>query len=89
MTIETPTLTWAEHSWGCHPEDTVAPADAPIYAPEPEPCWHCATTTTLGCRCERCRDTTDTVGPVYHCTTCGRWWAYFDVVHIDLGVGSA
>lgn len=68
-----------EHFKGCHPEHEHSPRNAtPPDPQEAEECWHCATPTTRGCDCYECWDSADDVPPdaVYHCSTCGRWWAY-------------
>lgn len=69
-----------QHFKGCHPEDEHSPrTPPPDYGQEVEACWHCGTLTTRGeCGCYECWESADDVPPdvVYHCPTCGRWWAY-------------
>lgn len=67
------------HFKGCHPEDEHSPHEVKGYEHrEVEACWHCQTSTTRGCNCYECWDNADDVPPdvVFHCPTCGRWWAY-------------
>lgn len=67
------------HFTGCHPDDTEAPRDSTPDPQQVEECWHCHTPTTRGiCGCAECWESVDDVPPeaVYHCATCGRWWAY-------------
>jgi hypothetical protein len=71
-----------DHFKGCHPDDEQkAPKnERPLSEiPDTEECWHCRTLTTRGvCNCADCWEGADYVPPsaVYHCRTCGRWWAY-------------
>jgi hypothetical protein len=69
-----------EHFPGCHPEDAEAArddGDAPKGS-DVENCWHCGTPAPRGCNCAECADQADYVpaSAVYHCPTCGRWWAW-------------
>jgi hypothetical protein len=86
MTTDTTPPTTPAHWWLCHPEDAQAPAGPPTAAPEPEKCWHCDTTTTMGActDCETCTDARELTGAVYHCQTCGRWWGYVQITPIPL-----
>jgi hypothetical protein len=77
----------AEHFRGCHPEDAEDQREVPDgYQPqETEDCWHCGTPTGRGdCGCSECWDGADYVPPsaVYHCPTCGRWWAWMTGLNI-------
>jgi len=73
------------HYIDCHPEDDHGP-DAPEgYEPQyTEQCWHCATSTDMGCYCLDCVDNAHLIPPgnVYHCRRCGRWWAYMTGLNI-------
>lgn len=67
------------HWKGCHPEDAKSPGTPDGWQPsDSEDCWHCGTPTSKGCDCSVClRDDDDVPATaVYHCPTCGRWWAY-------------
>ena len=70
----------SEHFYGCHPEDAEdhRPFKAVSEIADTESCWHCGTPTSRGCSCPECLDSADYVPPsaIYHCDTCGRWWAY-------------
>jgi len=76
----------AEHFPGCHPEHAEDRREVPPAAIEDtEPCWHCGTPTTRGeCRCPDCWDSADhiPVSAIYHCRTCGRWWAWMTGLNI-------
>lgn len=81
MSTQTTAPDKPEHFWGCHPEDGASAREAPsdaAKAGEPEPCWHCTTMTSRGCLCDDCVTDSDVIPPtaMYHCPTCGRWWAY-------------
>jgi len=69
-----------KHFRGCHPEHEHDSGSRPGYEPqETEACWHCDTPTVRGeCGCYECWESADDVPPesVYHCRTCGRWWAW-------------
>lgn len=86
--VVTVTPTSGDHFPGCHPEDDRAP-DPPKghKLQETENCWHCGTPTSQGCACADCLDADDYVaaGAMYHCETCGRWWAYMTVTEIKFG----
>ena len=74
------------HFPGCHPEDAEAArddSDAPKGL-DTENCWHCGTPTSRGCHCDDCIDASDYIPPaaIYHCPTCGRWWAYMTGLNI-------
>ena len=75
-----------EHFPGCHPEDDKDPrGDKPSEEIEnPEPCWHCGTSTPRGCHCWDCEDAGVYMDPeaIYHCSTCGRFWAYMTGLNI-------
>jgi hypothetical protein len=87
----------AEHFRGCHPEHAESPDRVePAEIRETEPCWHCGTLTTRGrCAdpwCEDCQGN-DYIPPsaMYHCPTCGRWWAWMtglNITKITFGEGS-
>jgi hypothetical protein len=67
------------HFVGCHPDDSTATDPPADYLPqEQELCWHCAQVTRRGCSCIDCWENMDTIplACVYHCMTCGRWWAW-------------
>ena len=76
----------ADHFPGCHPEDAEDPRETPSgYEPrDTENCWHCGTAASLGCNCADCAGEADYVPPsaVYHCPTCGRWWAWMTGLNI-------
>jgi len=78
--------TEADHFPGCHPEDdesTRKPNAGEIQ--DTEGCWHCGTPTTRGdCNCAECRENAGYVPPsaVYHCRTCGRWWAWMTGLNV-------
>jgi hypothetical protein len=82
----------AEHFPGCHPEHANADRQsAGGHQPqETEACWHCGTPTTRGCSCADCWEGADYVPPsaVYHCPTCGRWWAWMTPVITELKFGT-
>jgi len=74
-----------EHFYDCHPEDSRAPdPPAGTEIKDVEPCWHCGTPTPRGCRCGDCLDSADYVPPeaIYHCPTCGRWWAWMTGINV-------
>lgn len=75
-----------EHFLGCHPEHEQAPQEAGEgpKGQDVENCWHCGTSTSRGCHCPECLDGVDYVPPsaVYHCPTCGRWWAWMTGLNI-------
>lgn len=89
--MTTPSMQAPEHFKGCHPEDKVAPAEAPEgYRPtETEDCWHCKTPTKRGCYCSDCLDSDEDVPAdmIYHCPLCGRWWAYMYIRMIEMILG--
>jgi hypothetical protein len=71
-----------QHFKACHPEDAKAPPQPDGYEPRPvEECWHCGTSTPLGCACSECQEETDVLpaAATYHCPTCRRWWAYLNI----------
>jgi hypothetical protein len=73
------------HFRDCHPEDTEASAEVAGEIQDVEACWHCGTPTTRGaCHCPECRGSDEYVpqSAVYHCQTCGRWWAYMTGLNI-------
>lgn len=79
-------MTGPSHFPGCHPEDAEDPRGG---KPKDEiqgteACWHCGTTTERGtCHCADCCDEAYIPqGAVYHCQTCGRWWAYMTGLNI-------
>ena len=81
-----------EHFTGCHPEDAEAPEPPEGYKrQETEDCWHCGTPTRRGCNCADCWEGSDYVPPsaVYHCRTCGRWWAWMTPVITKITFGEA
>lgn len=70
-----------EHFRGCHPdhERDDSPKEEGYQPQDTEACWHCGTPTVRGeCGCYECWESADDVPPesVYHCRTCGRWWAW-------------
>jgi hypothetical protein len=73
-----------EHFPGCHPEDAEDPRESPGTPAETEDCWHCGTPTPHGCDCADCWKDADVISPtaIYHCPTCGRWWAYMTGLNI-------
>ena len=76
----------AGHFPGCHPEDAEGRRELPEggQIEDTEACWHCGTLTERGaCRCFECFDS-DYIPPsaVYHCRTCGRWWAWMTGLNI-------
>jgi hypothetical protein len=77
-------VTAAQHFPGCHPEDAQGDQPESHVPQETEPCWHCGTPTPLGCNCRECWEGSDYVPPsaVYHCPTCGRWWAWMTGLNI-------
>jgi hypothetical protein len=78
----------AVHFPGCHPGDAEDTREVPDgYQPaEVEPCWHCGTPTPHGCGCADCvyGDGAKYIPPsaIYHCQTCGRWWAWMTGLNI-------
>jgi hypothetical protein len=76
------------HFPGCHPDHTrgTRESDGPAGLDE-EKCWHCGTLTPRGCHCPECLDGIDYVPPAaaYHCSTCGRWWAWMSLVVEEIG----
>jgi hypothetical protein len=73
------------HFPGCHPEHAEDPRKAPAgEIQDTEPCWHCGTPTSRGCNCQECCKQAIHIAPsaVYHCATCGRWWAWMTGLNI-------
>jgi hypothetical protein len=76
---------FGEHFPGCHPEHAEGRREAPIgEIQDTGDCWHCGTPTSRGCNCLECYDNAGYVPPtaVYHCKTCGRWWAWMTGLNI-------
>jgi hypothetical protein len=73
------------HFPGCHPEDAEGRREAAIgEIQDTENCWHCGTPAPRGCDCFECWENSDYVpqSAVYHCKTCGRWWAWMTGLNI-------
>ena len=83
----------AAHFPDCHPEDSEdpRPSKPADQIQDVEPCWHCGTPTERGsCRCwdGPCDDEYIPQSAIYHCKTCGRWWAYMtglNIITIEFG----
>jgi hypothetical protein len=73
------------HFPGCHPEHEQGDRPEGRKPQDTEPCWHCGTATERGaCGCLDCQegDIYVPIGAVYHCPTCGRWWAWMTGLNI-------